>query len=127
GFGIQTYPREIFFSISTWLCVNRRAPKVKVESDRPYCHGQGNPAGRREGNNLNLPIQMLLRTRYVISSAKTLERGRIEKEEVPMYDRRKFAKLFASVPVTAGLAALAQRAPGQQPPPASPAKPAAGK
>jgi hypothetical protein len=44
-----------------------------------------------------------------------------------MYGRRKFAKLFASVPLTAGLASLAQRATGQQPPPASSAKPPAGK
>src|SRR5690242_21216160 len=44
-----------------------------------------------------------------------------------MYGRRKFAKLFASVPVTVGLTSLAQRAAGQQAPPASPAKPPAGK
>ncbi len=44
-----------------------------------------------------------------------------------MYNRRKFAKAFASLPVTAGLVSLAQRAAGQQAPPASPAKPPAGK
>src|SRR5580704_14657374 len=44
-----------------------------------------------------------------------------------MYDRRKFAKLFASVSATAGLASFVQRAAGQQVLPASPAKPPAGK
>jgi len=44
-----------------------------------------------------------------------------------MYGRRKFAKLFASLPVTVGLVSLAQRTAGQQAPPASPAQPPAGK
>jgi hypothetical protein len=44
-----------------------------------------------------------------------------------MYGRRKFAKLFATLPVTAGLVSLAQRAAGQQAPQASPAQPPAGK
>jgi hypothetical protein len=44
-----------------------------------------------------------------------------------MYGRRKFAKLFATLPVAAGLVSLAQRAAGQQGPQASPAQPPAGK
>ena len=44
-----------------------------------------------------------------------------------MYDRRRFAKIFARLPFAAGLVSLTQRAAGQQTPPASPATPPAGR